>query len=50
MSEKRYFVNGHYVDSNLPQEERDRLDKEAQEENKKLKSWDDVPETFEDKE
>lgn len=44
------FKNGHYVDSGLPQEERERIDREATEANAKLSSWDDVPMTSEDKE
>ena len=42
------FRDGHYVDSGLSQEERDRLDREAQEENNKIVSWDDVPDVDED--
>lgn len=40
--------NGHYIESGLSQEERDRLDKEAQIENEQLSSWDDVPDECED--
>ena len=42
------FKDGHYIDSGLSQEERDKLAKEAIEDNKKYKSWDDVPKITED--
>lgn len=42
------FKDGHYIDSGLSQEERDNLDKIAQDNNNQLKSWDDVPEVSED--
>lgn len=42
------FRDGHYVDSGLSQEERNKIDREAQEENKKIVSWDDVPDMVED--
>ncbi|MCC8073061.1 MAG: hypothetical protein LIO62_02920 [Clostridiales bacterium] len=35
----RSYFDGHYVDSGLPPEERERRDKEAQEKNAKLKDW-----------
>ncbi len=44
------FIKGHYVDSGLTPDEREVLDRQAQEENHKLKSWDDVPLTREDQE
>lgn len=31
-----------YIDSGLPQEERNRIDEESQKEDAKLKSWDEV--------
>ena len=42
------FKNGRYIDSGLPQEERERIDREVQEANARLNSWDDVPLTAED--
>lgn len=42
------FKDGHYIDSGLSQEERERLVKQAEEENKKYKSWDTVPKVTED--
>ena len=45
---KTTYKNGHYIDSVLSQEERDIIDRIAQEINKQLKSWDDVPEISED--
>lgn len=42
------FKKGHYIDSGLSQEERDKLDREAQAENESLASWDDVPDENED--
>lgn len=42
------FKHGHYIDSGLSIEERERRLQEAKAESDKLKSWDDVPETFED--
>ena len=45
---KTTYKNGHYIDSILSQEERDIIDRIAQEINKQLKSWDDVPEISED--
>lgn len=42
------FKDGHYIDSGLSQEEREKLVEQAKEENKKYKSWDEVPEVTED--
>ena len=42
------FKKGHYIDSGLSLEEREKLVEQSEEENKKLKSWDDVPLTCED--
>lgn len=42
------FKNGHYIDSDLSLEDREERDRLAQEENKRLKSWDDVPLVCED--
>lgn len=42
------FKNGHYVDSHLPLEERIKLAEQSEEENKKYKSWDEVPKVTED--
>lgn len=42
------FKNGHYIDSGLSQEERVKIAEQALEENKKYKSWDDVPKVTED--
>ena len=42
------FRNGHYIDSGLSPEEREKRCKQSEEENAKLKSWDDVPLTCED--
>ena len=44
------FKDGHYVDSGLPLEEREKLLAQAEEEDKKFKSWSDVPPTYEDQE
>lgn len=44
------FKNGHYVDSGLSQEERDKIDAEMQKRNSELTSWDDVPVMREDQE
>ena len=42
------FKHGHYVDSGLSPEEREKACISADEENKKLTSWDDVPLVCED--
>lgn len=42
------FKDGHYIDSGLSQKEREELVKQAEEENKKYKSWNEVPEVTED--
>lgn len=42
------FKDGHYIDSGLSQKEREELVKQAEEENKKYKSWNEVPEVMED--
>lgn len=42
------FKDGHYVDSDLSLEELEKLEKQAHEENKKYKSWDEVPKVTED--
>ena len=42
------FKNGHYIDSGLTFEEREKRCKEATEEDSKLTSWDDVPLVSED--
>ena len=42
------FKNGHYIDSGLSQDYRDKIDREAQAENESLTSWDDVPDENED--
>lgn len=42
------FKNGHYIDSGLPQEMRNMIAEQALEENKKYKSWDEVPRVYED--
>lgn len=44
------FKNGHYIDSGLSFEEREECCKHGEEENSKLKSWDDVPTVTEDSE
>lgn len=41
---------GHYIDSELPMEERERRLAKAKAESDKLKSWDDLPEVCEDDE
>ena len=38
------YYDGHYIDSGMTQEERDLLDKQAQEECEALNSWDEVTE------
>ena len=42
------FKDGHYIDSGLSQEERDKKVELAYEESKKYKSWDEVPKVTED--
>ena len=42
------FINGHYIDSGLTPEEREKRCKEAEEKDNKLTSWDDVPLVNED--
>lgn len=42
------FKDGHYIDSGLSLEERKKLVEKAEEENKKYKSWDEVPKVTED--
>ena len=42
------FKDGHYIDSSLSLEEIEKQIKDLDEENKKYKSWDDVPEMTED--
>lgn len=42
------FKDGHYIDSGLSLEEIEKHIKDLDEENKKYKSWDDVPEMTED--
>jgi len=42
------FKDGHYIDSELSLEERKKLVEQAEEENKKYKSWDEVPKVTED--
>lgn len=42
------FKDGHYIDSGLSFEEREKLDEQAVENDKNYKSWDDVPKVTED--
>ena len=42
------FKDGHYIDSGLSLDEIEKLVEQAEEENKKYKSWDDVPKVTED--
>ena len=42
------FRDGHYIDSGLSQKEREELVKQAEEENKKYKSWEEFSEVTED--
>ncbi len=42
------FKDGHYIDSGLPLEERERLAEQAKKDDKKYKSWDEVPDVTED--
>lgn len=42
------FKNGHYIDSGLPQEVRNKIDEQTKEKNKKLKSWNEIPPVNED--
>jgi len=36
---KRNYYDGHYIDSGLPLEERERLIREAEQEDEKLTEW-----------
>ena len=42
------FKDGHYIDSGLSLEEIEKQIKNLEDENKKYKSWDDVPKVTED--
>ncbi len=42
MKTQSFYYDGHYIDSGESQEERNLLDKKAQEECEKLTSWNDV--------
>ena len=42
------FKRGHYIDSGLSPEEREKACIEAEKEHEKLTSWDDVPPVYED--
>ena len=42
------FKRGHYIDSGLSPEEREKACIEAEKENEKLTSWDAVPPVYED--
>lgn len=42
------FIKGHYIDSGLSQEERNKLEEISKEESKKLKSWNEAFSVCED--